>query len=501
MHRRLAGSVALALALPALGACTGLSLGRNFAGADTYVGAGALAVDDRTETVLVLGRHRGAATAPARAILYAADPDSGSVRPVADLTGRSDDRVLFPEAGVLVMSEADGGDVLELFDRASFALLGSVRTAARYHGTRLSPSRKWVAVADNTREPAPIHLLDATSLAARVIPHAGRWLEAAWMHGSDRLVAALFEGGGDGAPPVARVRAWSVDALAAGGFETDASGSWARPELDVALPGKLEDLCMSFTWIGVSPDDRTVVVPVRDAVTSAYELVLVDVPTRSYRTVPDAKGPVGFTPDGKTVVSYRARDRATRACRWDAPGAPPKAPPTPAPGVTAPGAPAEPAATVRDDLLLVDVASLATRLVLVPDADPFNFDVVGATIVVAPSGDRPGGVAAPLLLVDTGATPTGHLLPGTHAHLQEYVLRPPGELWLVSHGALGLLDVAARRYERVSLAFRTDHVNYLPKKDWLVLDDPEARRGVTPDGLAFYAPAARAVARALRLPE
>src|SRR5262245_39605355 len=104
----------------ALTGCTGLTLGENGAGADTYRGLGVIAVDDRTETSFVVEGTQTRAerwNPRTRQTLYAVDPDDGGVRRVEDLTGRDDLRILFPSSGVLVMSEANDEDVLELRDK------------------------------------------------------------------------------------------------------------------------------------------------------------------------------------------------------------------------------------------------------------------------------------------------------------------------------------------------------------------------------------------------
>ena len=66
----------------------------------------------------------------------------------------------------------------------------------------------------------------------------------------------------------------------------------------------------------VSPDSRSAVIPVVDATRCGpvpaeddpcHELVIVDLDSGATRIVGNARGPVGFTPDGSTIVSYRYR--------------------------------------------------------------------------------------------------------------------------------------------------------------------------------------------------
>src|SRR5690242_2668155 len=101
-------------------ACTGFSLGEHNAGGDTYLADGSLAVDDRTEVSFVLNNYTDEKTLDETSLLRAVNPDTGLVSEVADLSGRTDERILFPASGVLVMSEKDNKDELLLLDKDTF---------------------------------------------------------------------------------------------------------------------------------------------------------------------------------------------------------------------------------------------------------------------------------------------------------------------------------------------------------------------------------------------
>src|SRR5215831_6714651 len=158
----------LSLLLLTFTACTGLSLGENQPGDDTWLEAGSIAVDPNSETSFVLS----ASSKTMRKALYAIAP-SGYPQRVADLTDFTDSRLLFPSSGLLLMAEFQGTDRLRLLDQSTFAPIKSVETGARYNGTRMSPSRQWIAVANNADARLPIHLIDARSLAIHPIPHDG----------------------------------------------------------------------------------------------------------------------------------------------------------------------------------------------------------------------------------------------------------------------------------------------------------------------------------------
>src|SRR5690606_8765224 len=155
----------------------GMTLGENEPGRDTYLEDGSIAVDPVTERVYVLRRtvvtHEepdGTEWSETFKHLYQVSPDGAGARLLADVSDLSDLRMLFPRDQVLLMAERDGQDLLRVLDPATGAVLREVETAARYHGTRLSPSGRFVAVADNTSPAAPIHIIDTTTYDIVEIP-------------------------------------------------------------------------------------------------------------------------------------------------------------------------------------------------------------------------------------------------------------------------------------------------------------------------------------------
>jgi hypothetical protein len=336
-----------------------------------------------------------------------------------------------------------------------------------------------------------------------------------WMTRSDRLVGAIFHDPSSAAE--VRIVVWPIADLSERAFATDETGAWASPELDIVVPGKIRDACLSFTWIGVSPTDHHLVIPVRDAATAAYELLVVDVKAKTQRIVAGAKGPVSFTGNGRTIVSYEwAEDRRLPSELCGAgtrPGAPTSPGKEPAPDSAAP--PPTPQSR-RERLLLIDVDTLETRRVdpaplasyaAVPPAGKtawrfsgFNFHVVDTTVVVAPAGEGDEQSSHPPLFVFDVATPDAGTVIVARTHLYELIERPVRQdLWLVSHDNLERIDLAKRRLERIALGFETKHINYLPIHDWLVLDRL-APKGPRPS-VVFFDPEARKIMREARLPE
>ena len=470
------------LAVSPLAGCTGLTLGVHAAGADAHVGSGEIAVDAVTETTFVVSQ-RGSGPGE-RSVLHAIRADADEAVEVDEAPPYRDARILFPTGGVLLMREVGGGEALTLFDRQSLEPKTARHTAARYAGTRMSPSHRWIAVADNASPELPIHVLDGETLEAHPVPHGGRWLEAMWMNHGEELVTAIFSS----EPRGLRIAGFPMESVVGDGFATDATGAWARPVFDVAVPGKTGDLCFSFTWVAVSPDDRWVVVPVRDVVSQRRELVVVDVPQRSYRIVPGAKGPVGFTADGSTIVSYAAvHEDADCVAGGDSPRV-----------LSEHAGPAEsPAPESGDRMLLIDTASLGTRSVEVPGIERFNFHVMGSLVLVAPAFERPGASPhPPLFLFDAATTEPGHSLGAGRIHLDEIVSREAErDVFAVSHGAIAHIELASRRVERIDVGFEARHVNYLPRRRWLALDD----RTTAPGRVVFWDTEGRRIARTVSL--
>lgn len=448
--------------------CTGLSLGEKTPGSDTYLEGGSIAVDDRTETSFVLQKATqttssdpNMAPPPPASALFAVAPDTGKVRRLATMTDRTDARLLFPETGVLLMSEIGGNDRLELFDKDTLAPITSADMTVRYHGTRMSPSRSFIAVADNTSEKAPIHVLDASTLVPKIIPHNGEWLEAMWMNKSDRLAAIVFY---DMDKPTARARilSWTMQSVVDAGFAPDqASGFWPKPELDIDVPGVTGDILFSFTWVGVSPDDRYAVFPVRKLGPNdgySYELIVLDTTTSEIRTVPDAKGPVGFTPDGSTIVSYK-----------DVPAGD----------------------TTKQSLLLINTQTLAVDQedVAIDGGITYFISHDGAYVVVASNfgGQR-------LVLYDVEQDKSTQMS-GPGVGLNEFVARTgKGEMWIVDNEALFRLDLFKGVFETITTDFAPEHINILPKRDRLVLDEANA------DAIRFFDPTTRATVLTAKLP-
>ncbi len=382
------------------------------------------------------------------------------------------------------MSEIDGFDRLQLLDKDSLGVLKSRDTQARYHGTRMSPSRKWMAVADNAASGTPLHILDATTLNAQLIPHGGAWLEAMWMRTGDRLAAAVFEAAPLTAKPAPiRLHLWSMAGLQAADFAVDTTGVWVGAEQSIDLGVGMPGLIGTLSWITVSPTDATLAVPLLRAEATGdngkatavrAELAVVDLQKGTVHNVADAYGPVSYVADGSTLVAFR-----------------PVQPP-PAGGAVSGGSDGEaPNNATQRELLLVHLPSMATETVEVPVPGLLSFFVShsGSWIVMTTTDAGSG-----YLLHDL-STGTTQRLSQSGGSLQRFVSRPNhDELYLLDGGKLDRLSMAAGTLTPLPLGFVANQINYLPGADRLVLSEQDSER------LHFVEPASGAEAFFVDLP-
>lgn len=448
-----------------IAACTGETLGEKGAGDDTYLQFGDIAIDERTETSFVLVNEADGGTGVTAEVVSVLSGGTTATQ-VEDLSGRTNLRMLFPSTGVLVMSQDDVHDRLDLFDQNSLAPLLSKVEPGLYNGTRMSSTRDWVAVADNSQSQAqhpPINLLDMHTLSATVVPNGGGWLEAMWLHNTDELFVITFYDDYT-TTAHARILSWRMEQLTDGGFSPGTSGFWPDPRLDIDVPGASPDFFFSFTWIGISPDDSTAVFPVLtpnsapdagtpDAGTTdpwTHTLLVVDVASGALRTVADVAGPVGFTPDSKTIVSYAG-----------------------------------------DSLELVNATTLAVTPETVPIQGGLSYFTSheGNQIIV---GSTSGQQRLILFDLDNG-TSTQMAAPGVA--LDEFVERTGhDELWIVDHSGLYRLDLQAQSFTVAPTSFSPVNINYQPNADKLVMDGEPA------NDLFFYDPGSMQTTATVPLP-
>jgi hypothetical protein len=247
-----------------------------------------LFVDEASDAMVLITSGEGDAHA-----LYAADPDTGAVTHIADLSRALDvdskPHVVFTTGGILVVNAfgAPHAAGMALYDRATFQ-----EKARQPAGGDVapSPSRRWVLTATS--------VVDGDDLSVHPLP--GKVAAAAWMHATDELVAVV----GDSAmgAPLLRVVSWSMSDIAAAGFALDANGLWPAPHLDVSL-GKSGIEYVSGS--SLSPDDRWLAFSAKlngEAASSYAQVPVVDLTKGTAGSVPSANVPL-FTPDSATFVA------------------------------------------------------------------------------------------------------------------------------------------------------------------------------------------------------
>lgn len=473
MTRRLLGLASFA-SLLALTGCTGLSLGENNPDSNlgSYLGDGRVAVDPVTETAYTLLERTDPTTLERSQILFGVKAGATDAKKVFDLGDREDPRLLFLSSGMLVMSQKGLREEMVLLDRNTFQPKKTALADTWYWGTRLSASKKYFAVADNEGLHHDIHVIDSATLETRVLPHGGDALEAMFTNASDRLLAISF----DTPNHAARILSWDMAHLEATNFALGASGEWDGKNFDIPLTNVDPDGFFSFTWVGVSPDDKLAVFPViqfdpnakpGDPISEdAYELIVVHLDTGETSVVPRAKGPVGFTPDGSTIVSYD-----------EAPG------------------------TSDQRLKLIDAKTLAVDEEEVPIDGGISYFVSheGNYVVVASNW---GEQSLVLVDIDNGKQTK---MSGPGVSLTEFVTRAePEQLWIVESGTdvdtkkpfgdLFVADFTTGDVRQVATPFLATHIGILPKRDELVLTDFD--RGA----LHFFDPTKESVTRDVKLP-
>jgi len=381
---------------------------------------------------------------PIRKTIWSWAPGEPAARPTIDVTDHEDVRINFTADGLLVMgqvtADAAGGyetwEKLYRIDEATLQVLAEHDSDTWYWGTRTSASRRWVAVADNGDDAHPIHVLDPRTLEAAVVATDAVWLEAMWMNTTDRLVGLVTD-----EDLHTRLRLWSFqerDGLPSLGGRA----SMPPEDLEIDLEGLFPNVLMSYSWIGVHPQDVQIAVPMHDQGGNPV-LALIDPQTQEVRTVPDVAGPVAYTPDGSSVVGYRC-----------------------------------------DQLVVVDTVTGETQT-LRTDAELPTFFVSrdGADVLVTEALDPD----APMVLFDleTGAST---VLPLPGGALQDFTFRDGHEdLWYVQQQSLSRIDLGLAEAEVVATPFVPHHLNWMPTADLLVLDD-----AVRPE-LHLFDPDTRAV--------
>ena len=417
-----------------LASCTGFSLGENGPGGDTWteppipgdgehkVGAIAVERDEDQLWVVHEENHKGVL----RAHLSAIDPVTRATSEVLDVSGFDDRRVVFPgNDRMLLMAQQGGQEALVLFDTRTNARLASTVKPTWYWGTRTSPSGRALVVADNADPKAPLHVIDTATLKHQVLAHDGDLVEAMWDHNSDVLLAlSVKDPFGD--HPVAKLLRYDLSTA-------DLGAPLPAPTTTWQLDGYGWDFLFSFTWIGISPDDRWAVFPlIKRTVGPAdgqHVLLVLDQTTGALSEIAGS-GPVGFTRDSKYIVSYGPRTGG------------------------------------GEDLWLIDPKTRARTTIEMPWAAAISYFVMHDSDHVIVTPVLGGGGASPVV-VDT-VTLAQRPVDRTPLFLGDFVSRPGhDQLFVESDGQVIDLALATARAVDVPLA-GIININVRPTADQAV---------------------------------
>ncbi|MGM0556017.1 MAG: hypothetical protein ACQEVA_06545 [Myxococcota bacterium] len=520
--------------------CEGTTLGENEAGESTFLddgrfegerltATGSIAVEPESETSFVVQRIRRNSEVSSFSDdvdkrLLAVHPD-GRVDVALDVTGAEDIRMVFPQDRILVMAEYGGQDTLYLLDEHDYQLIDTVETQAHYHGTRLSPSGRFLAVAENDDEHAPIHVIDTVTLERVRIDHQGEWLEAMWTAKDDRLVGYVdhedddielmhwwFDPNEFAGPRTERVDFESGDAPR---VADDPVAFEQQPDQRRRLSGFKSDFLFSMTWITVDPTGEFASFPVRKVGEDGnftYTLIVWRLDDGSIRQFEDTQGPAAFTPDGSTLVGHGVGEedgaRTLRVIDLESGDVHVERIPgigSPSYFVTPDGNRVIVASTVWDDggdMVLYDIDNLrATRTQR--DSDTGSTDDLQIprarfnqhfSAERALRMDEATANASRLenLEIDADDGPT--VLEDIEGGLGEFVTRiAGGEIWMADEG-LYRLDYLNGAHEEIEVAATPKHINLLPRRDLLIVDDADSA------SLLFVAPDERAVVGSAELP-
>jgi len=434
----------LASALVVASGCTGLSLGENMPGGDTWVDPGytepgehrmgAVAVErDEDQIWVVHEENRGGFI---KAHLTAINPATGRTYEALDVSDLSDRRVVFPAADRMIFMGQNGDrDHLVLLDTSTRTPIAEVTAPTWYWGTRTAPSGRALVVADNVDPLAPLHVIDTATLSHQVIEHGGQAIEAMWNHHEDILLA-LSVSDPFGNDPTARLLRYDLTAA-------DPAAPLPEPSVVWELGGYGWDYFFSYTWIGISPDDQWAVFPLIKRTTGSddgeHVLLVLNQSTGGVTLVPGS-GPVGFTRDSRFIVSYGFR-----------------------------------ADSSDQDLWLIDPATTERKVVTLPFVATVSFIVSSETdaILCAPvTWDSAQG--APKLAVYDVVAETMRTIDDASLNLWDYVTRRgTDELWLESSGHVSALSLGAARLDRVAIDGSISSINVRPSADQAVAGDAE----------------------------
>ena len=429
-----------------------------------------------------------------RSLLHFVDTTTGDIT-VLDVASEDDKRIVFdpdePRAWFMAQpygwDPGEEGEVWTLVDLTTLTVLGEQYYPAAFWGTRLTDDGALFAAACR----GVVYVVDASTLQWGTIEppsEAHELFEADWIPGTHRLVISWTVSAtlGESRQTSQRSTQRHRRSLPSDGWAPDGSGPMLRPvgtlELDRRwlnaegtevtaydiedvedMPSSptrttfVEGSHPSFWWgygfFGMHPGGETVVVPLETFETASSwwgvdSLLILDPDLQTVGRVA-GRGPVGFTPDGQTLVAYDFTDHADE---------------------------------VEDVfLMLYDTDDFSLERVELSIGIPAYFITPdGAEILLFSYYDIfSTGHENGLLLFDTASGETRHLDDSVGRHVNEAVITPDGErVYFVDWADSGedwfglyTIDLRGLDVDRVPVAFEPYNINILPSHGQLVMSE------------------------------
>lgn len=500
------------LALPMLlGGCSSFP-GEINPGDSTYMESGAVAVDARTETMFTLLTYYAPTpepsptpegdVSPAPAAepvivsreLYAIRPDDGSLQTMGNVFDVEGIVLQFPPGQVLLTGYQNNAPMLRTYDANT--LEQKVDTFVELpHWGGLSLADSGAALAslawpDSDQSlPGAIYV---TELETQQVHQqsVGQWYPAvAWTHQSETLVASLSEFDDETGDTSVRLVTWKLAELQSRQYAVDATGQWLGASIDVHFPDTSPDLDLLLGRITLSPDDSVAVLPLidqrpvdtdgdgtPDETQGMPSLKVISLATGAVTAFDDTYGPVGFTPDGSTLVAYRYHETTDEA------------------------------GTVSSTpwLVMVDLKTMATEELEVPTVNQLQYFVTreGHFVVIdteqswyaTDDGSSEEQEADNLMIYDVD-TQQLREISDSAIELGDYISRiGHQELWSAVGNNLYRVNYSEGTLETTTTSWTNGRMNYLPSRDLLVLSDRS-----TPT-IRLVDPTSRMIRQAITLP-